>query len=235
MYGRANYALLRRRVLLAALQPIQSRSLMLCRAIVLRARRIAGFVLDALEQALHDRRPIHRGGLVDHSDRGSKGGFKRSSQHRFYYSWSPLVKRLRRRFPSQRLSRSGVEGGSNGGDLVNARDAQVCAFREVLTQQPVSVLVSAALPWTLRIAEVDLHACIDLETILLGFSSVPRERRPILDARSFAVPHERGRCSSIVNRVVRSTSVPIAELPRPRMRSLSQCPGTARSAASAGR
>jgi putative transposase len=42
----------------------------------------AGFVLDALEQALHDRRPIHRGGLVHHSDRGSQGGFKRSSQHR---------------------------------------------------------------------------------------------------------------------------------------------------------
>jgi transposase InsO family protein len=30
----------------------------------------AGFVLDALEQALHDRRPVHRGGLVHHSDRG---------------------------------------------------------------------------------------------------------------------------------------------------------------------
>jgi transposase InsO family protein len=29
-----------------------------------------GFVLDALEQALHDRRPVHRGGLVHHSDRG---------------------------------------------------------------------------------------------------------------------------------------------------------------------
>jgi transposase InsO family protein len=28
----------------------------------------AGFVLDALEQALHDRRPVHRGGLVHHSD-----------------------------------------------------------------------------------------------------------------------------------------------------------------------
>jgi putative transposase len=28
----------------------------------------AGFVLDALEQALHDRRPAHRGGLVHHSD-----------------------------------------------------------------------------------------------------------------------------------------------------------------------
>jgi transposase InsO family protein len=31
-----------------------------------------GFVLDALEQALHDRRPLHRGGLVHHSDRGSQ-------------------------------------------------------------------------------------------------------------------------------------------------------------------
>ena len=32
----------------------------------------AGFVLDALEQALHDRRPTHRGGLIHHSDRGSQ-------------------------------------------------------------------------------------------------------------------------------------------------------------------
>ena len=54
------------------------------------ARRIVGwrasrtahadFVLDALEQALHDRRPASRGGLVHHSDRGAQGGFKRSSQ-----------------------------------------------------------------------------------------------------------------------------------------------------------
>jgi transposase InsO family protein len=41
----------------------------------------AGFVLDALEQALHDRRPIRGGGLVHHSDRGVQGGFNRSSQH----------------------------------------------------------------------------------------------------------------------------------------------------------
>ena len=32
----------------------------------------AGFVLDALEQALRDRRPVHRNGLVHHSDRGSQ-------------------------------------------------------------------------------------------------------------------------------------------------------------------
>ena len=38
-----------------------------------------------------------------------------------------------------------------------------------------------------------------------------------------------------MNRVVRSTNVPIAELPSPMIRSPSQCPGTARSSASAGR
>jgi putative transposase len=40
----------------------------------------AGFVLDALEQALHERRPVWGAGLVHHSDRGVQGGFKRSSQ-----------------------------------------------------------------------------------------------------------------------------------------------------------
>ena len=55
------------------------------------ARRIVGwrasrtahadFVLDALEQALHDRRPVQRSRLVHHSDRGGQGGFKWSSQH----------------------------------------------------------------------------------------------------------------------------------------------------------
>ena len=32
----------------------------------------AGFVLDALEQALHDRQPMRGGGLIHHSDRGSQ-------------------------------------------------------------------------------------------------------------------------------------------------------------------
>ena len=39
-----------------------------------RASRTAhtGFVLDALEQALHDRRPVKGNGLIHHSDRGSQ-------------------------------------------------------------------------------------------------------------------------------------------------------------------
>jgi hypothetical protein len=55
------------------------------------ARRIVGwrvsssmttdFVLDALEQALYARQPGDKVTLVHHSDRGSQGGFNRSSQH----------------------------------------------------------------------------------------------------------------------------------------------------------
>lgn len=41
----------------------------------------AGFVLDALEQAIHARRPGPDDGLIHHSDRGVQGGFNRSSQH----------------------------------------------------------------------------------------------------------------------------------------------------------
>lgn len=37
------------------------------------------FVLDALEQALCQRRP--EGKVTHHSDRGCQGGFNRSSQH----------------------------------------------------------------------------------------------------------------------------------------------------------
>ncbi len=46
----------------------------------------AGFVLDALEQALHERQPAEGGGLVHHSDRGAQGGFRRLSQHGLFRS-----------------------------------------------------------------------------------------------------------------------------------------------------
>jgi transposase InsO family protein len=56
------------------------------------ARRIVGwrvsrtahaeFVLDALEQALHDRRPL-KGGLIHHSNRSGQLGFNWSSQQSF--------------------------------------------------------------------------------------------------------------------------------------------------------
>ncbi|ESY77857.1 hypothetical protein X739_32565 [Mesorhizobium sp. LNHC220B00] len=66
----------------------------------------------------------------------------------------------------------------HGGDLVGAVNAQVGAFREVLTQQPVGVLIGAALPGTLWIAEVDLDTRVDFETIVLSHfgSLIPGQR-----------------------------------------------------------
>lgn len=55
----------------------------------------ASFVLDALEQALHDRRPTRSSGLIHHSDRGSQGGFNRSSQHPRYERLGAIGRGLR--------------------------------------------------------------------------------------------------------------------------------------------
>ncbi|BDA84006.1 hypothetical protein Sa4125_15480 [Aureimonas sp. SA4125] len=75
------------------------------------ARRIVGwrvsrsartdFVLDALEQALHDRKPARKGGLVHHSDRGVQGGFKRSSQQGSFLFSSAIRQELQRGFSSR--------------------------------------------------------------------------------------------------------------------------------------
>ena len=58
----------------------------------------AGFVLDALEQAVHERRPAEGMGLVHHSDRGSQGGLNRSSQRLHPASWSAARPALLRAF-----------------------------------------------------------------------------------------------------------------------------------------
>jgi len=51
----------------------------------------AGFVLDALEQALHERRPLHRGGLV-HTIATGAANMSRSNTPSAWpkQAWSPL-------------------------------------------------------------------------------------------------------------------------------------------------
>ena len=142
---------------------------------------------------------------------------------------------------------------------------EVGALGEVLAEQAVGVLVGPALPGAVRVAEVDARGRCRCAAERVGPSRRPGPRSAIGAAARAGVvieaaiasrtasapcpvsagpffargwspwPSMRGRCSSIVKRVVRSTSVPIAELSRPRIRSPSQWPGTARSAASAGR
>ena len=83
-----------------------------------------------------------------------------------------MVKRLCRRFPVKRLSRPGVEGGRHGRNLLGTVQAEIGAFWKVLAQQSVGVLVGAALPRAVRIAEVDLYARVDLQAARAGSSQL---------------------------------------------------------------
>src|SRR5215203_911398 len=89
-----------------------------------------------------------------------------------------LVKCLCGRSPFERLARSCIEGGGHGGEFIGTVYAQVCALWKILTQQTIGVLVGGTLPWALRIAEVDLQTCIDLQARMLSHlrSLIPGQR-----------------------------------------------------------
>jgi hypothetical protein len=56
--------------------------------------------------------------------------------------------------PVKHLAGTGIECVGDGVDLFGFVRAEVCAFREVLAQQPVGVFVGGALPRAVRITEV---------------------------------------------------------------------------------
>ena len=72
-----------------------------------------------------------------------------------------LVQRLGGRSPIERLAGSAVQRGGDRGEVIGAVAGQVGALGEVLAQQPVGVLVGAALPRAVWIAEVDRQAGLD--------------------------------------------------------------------------
>jgi tryptophanase len=74
-----------------------------------------------------------------------------------------LVKRLGWRFPAQCLARSAIERCGDRRERIGAMRAEVGALGEILAQQPIGVLVRAPLPRTLRVAEIDLDAGVDLQ------------------------------------------------------------------------
>src|SRR3954447_18305495 len=132
-----------------------------------------------------------------------------------------LVQSLGRCSPAERLSRPAVEGHRHGCKVLGAVRAEVGALWKVLAQQPVGVLVRAALPGAVGIAEVDLNACVDLQARVLAhlgalipgqrssqlfgygddrardgvahrLSPMPGERGPVLGARSVTVARHAG-------------------------------------------
>src|SRR3954464_10054667 len=130
------------------------------------------------------------------------------------------VESLGGRSPPERLARSAVEGGGHGREVLRAVPAQVGPLREVLPQEPVGVLVRAALPRGMRVTEVDLQTRLDpqprvlrhLRPLVPGqrapqllrqardrardriahrLRAVPGQRRPVLLARCRAVARHR--------------------------------------------
>src|SRR3954453_14904978 len=79
-----------------------------------------------------------------------------------------LVQSLGRCSPAKGLSRPAVEGHRHGCKVLGAVHAEVSALREVLAQQPIGVLVRAALPGAVGIAEVDLKTSIDPQAGVLA-------------------------------------------------------------------
>ena len=89
-----------------------------------------------------------------------------------------LIESLGRCLPAEGLSGPVVEGGSDCVEVVLVVAGQVGALGEVLAQQAVGVLVGAALPGAVWIAEVDRHAGTDKLLRVLGHfgSLVPGQR-----------------------------------------------------------
>src|SRR5215210_7295937 len=93
-----------------------------------------------------------------------------------------LVQSLGRCSPAQGLSRPAVEGHRHGREVLGAVPAEVGALWKVLAQQPVGVLVRAALPGAVGIAEVDLETSVDPQPRVLDHLCplIPGQRLPQL-------------------------------------------------------
>lgn len=87
---------------------------------------------------------------------------------------------LNRAFPIEALARSDIQFVGNGIQLLLAVHRQVRALGQVLADQAVDVLVAAALPGAVWVAEVDRH------TGLLGDFRVPRHLSPLVVGHALA-------------------------------------------------
>src|SRR5258708_9336409 len=93
------------------------------------------------------------------------GGYRSGCEHTFEH--------LEWRMKGMCSTRSAVEAVGDGIEFVLTVDREVSALWQVLTQQPVSVLTGAALPGTVRIAEVHAHASGGAELLMSGHFLCP--------------------------------------------------------------
>jgi hypothetical protein len=80
--------------------------------------------------------------------------------------------------PAECLAGARVESGSDRGEVLGTPAGKVGAFREVLAQQSIGVLVRATLPRGMRVGEVDGQPGLDGELGVRGqfLAAVPGQR-----------------------------------------------------------
>jgi hypothetical protein len=80
--------------------------------------------------------------------------------------------------PIQGLSRAVVELPGDGVQVGGTVQAQVSFAWEVLAEEAVGVFVASALPWAVRVAEVDLHVGVRGEAYVIShlFPLIPGQR-----------------------------------------------------------
>jgi hypothetical protein len=71
-------------------------------------------------------------------------------------------------FPVECFSRPRIHLPSNGIELALGEARKIGSLGEILSKQSVGVLVDAPLPRAMRVGEVDLHAGVGRELLVLG-------------------------------------------------------------------
>jgi hypothetical protein len=116
-----------------------------------------------------------------------------------------------------------VELAGDAGEGSGAVDAQVGALGEVLPQQPVDVFVRASLPGCMRVGEEDLGSggggdllvpeqlSSPVQVSVLRIGAGTARRAVIRASRTSGALWPCGRATRMTNRLVRSTSVAIAD------------------------
>ena len=97
-------------------------------------------------------------------------------------------------YEAQGFSRTLIEPQGNGVEVGLGEAREVCSSGEVLPQQAVGILITAALPRTAWIAEVDLHLGGNGEALMIShlLSTIPGQRASQLPRQFADVFGERG-------------------------------------------
>ncbi|KJZ32864.1 hypothetical protein TW83_01025 [Paracoccus sp. S4493] len=90
------------------------------------------------------------------------------------------VQCLCRGSPAEGFARTSVERSCNSFEIIRTVQAKIGSLREVLAQQAIGVFICAALPWAVRIAEVDRQISGDGQFSMTGHLSplIPGQRTP---------------------------------------------------------